>query len=88
MFRIWAREFKNNKMLRDVVIPVEGGDTRTHKVFYALSRICDEFDLGNPIWLESNISEFRRQAKTRFYADSFIEPIEFDYLEIWVLEED
>lgn len=88
MFRIWAREFRNNKMLRDIVVPVEGEDTRTHKVFHALSEICNAFDLGNPIWLDKNVEEFRRQAKTRFYADSFIESIDFDYLEIWIIEED
>lgn len=88
MFRIWAREFKNNKMLRDLVVPVPGEDTRTHKVFEALHVICDEFDLGSPIWLDANVDEFRRQAKTRFYSDSFIEQIAFDYLEIWIIEED
>lgn len=88
MFRIWAREFQNNRMIRDIVIPVEGEDTRTHKVFSALEAVCSAFDLGNPIWLDNNIEEFRRQAKTRFYADSFIEPVAFDYLELWVIEED
>ena len=88
MFRIWAREFQNNKMLRDMVVPVLGNDTRTHKVFAALTEICDAFDLGNPIWLDANVEEFRRQSKTRFYSDSFIEQIAFDYLEIWIIEED
>ena len=88
IFRIWAREFQNNKMLRDMVVPVPGEDTRTHKVFEALQVICDAFDLGNPIWLDSNVEEFRRQSKTRFYSDSFIEQIAFDYLEIWIIEED
>ena len=32
--------------------------------------------------------EFKRHAKTRFYQDNFIEEIEFDYLEIHVIEED
>ena len=40
-----------------------------------------------PIWLESNIDEFRRLDHTRFRQDSFIEPLDFDYLEIRVLEE-
>jgi hypothetical protein len=47
-----------------------------------------EFDLGKPIWLESNIREFQRHAKTRFHQDSFIEEIDFDYLEFHVIEED
>ena len=63
-------------------------ETRTHKVFMALEQICEEFDLSNPIWLDSNINEFKRIARTRFYADSFVESIDFDYLDFYVIEED
>ena len=62
--------------------------SRTQKVFHALDEICNEFDLGKPIWLETNIREFQRHAKTRFHQDSFIEEISFDYLEFHVIEED
>ena len=88
MFRLWAKEFKNNRMLRDTTICDDSQETRTHKVFQALEEVCYEFDLGKPIWLEKNIEEFKRHAKARFYQDSFIEEIEFDFLEIQVIEED
>jgi len=88
MFRLWAKTFKNTKMLRDTCIEDPSEDTRTHKIFRALEQVCREFDLGSPIWLEKTIAEFRRHSKTRFYQDSFIETIDFDYLEIQILEED
>lgn len=88
MFRMWAKEFKDNHMLRDTVICDDQNDTRTHKVFRALETVCNSFDLAKPIWLDSNIDEFKRHAKTRFYADSFIEEIPFDFLEIQIIEED
>ena len=87
MFRLWAKIFKENHLLKDVVICNDQEDTRTHKVFQALDDICYEFDLGKPIWLSSNINDFKRHAKTRFTKDSFIEQIDFDYLEIEVIEE-
>lgn len=62
-------------------------DTRTHKIFQALDDVCVAFDLGKPIWLDANVSDFKRHAKTRFLQDNFIEEIEFDYLEIQVIEE-
>ena len=37
--------------------------------------------------LDSNIAEFKRLDKTRFTRDNFIEDIDFDYLEIHVIEE-
>ena len=88
MFRVWGRTFKSNKMLQSTTIELDIPDeTRTHKVFMALEQICEEFDLSNPIWLDSNINEFKRIARTRFYADSFVESIDFDYLDFSVIEE-
>lgn len=88
MFRLWGKIWKDNHLLKDTVICDGSENTRTHKVFHGLEQICYEFDLGNPIWLDSNISDFKRHDKTRFRQDSFIEHIEFDYLEIQVIEED
>lgn len=88
MFRLWAKIWKENRMLRDTVIIDDREDTRTHKVFRALDEVCIRFDLGKPIWLDSNIREFQQHAKTRFRQDSFIEQIPFDYLEFQIIEED
>lgn len=88
MFRLWAKIFKDNRMLRDTVIINDTDDTRTHKIFQALDEICYQFDLGKPMWLDATVREFQRHAKTRFTKDNFIESIDFDYLEIQVIEED
>lgn len=88
MFRIWAKEWKNTHLIKDVVICNDDDNmSRTQKVFDAVDKICIEFDLSKPIWLESNIDEFKRLDKTRFTKDNFIDSIEFDYLEIHVIEE-
>ena len=34
------------------------------------------------------LRDFKKHSKTRFYQDNFIEQIDFDYLEIQVIEED
>ena len=87
MFRLWAKTFKDNHMIKDTVICDERADTRTHKVFNALDAVCCQFDLGKPIWLDSNVRDFQLHAKTRFCQDNFIEQIEFDFLEIQIIEE-
>ena len=86
MFRIWGRMIKDNRLIKDITVTRED-DTRTHRVFGAIDQICHEWNLGRPIWLDSNVAEFKKHAKTRFGKDSFIEEIDFDYLEIRVLEE-
>lgn len=88
MFRLWAREFKDTRMIKDICIADDREDTRTHKVFRALEEACYQFDLGKPIWLDKTIAEFKRHSKARFTQDNFIETIDFDYLEIQIIEED
>lgn len=85
--RIWFKLFQDNHLLQDTVITDDSNDTRTHKIFRALEQVCYEFDLSKPIWLDATIAEFKRHAKARFYQDNFVEQIEFDYLEIHVIEE-
>lgn len=86
--RIWGKIWKNNHLLKDTTIEDFSDDTRTHKVFHALDEICLEFDLGKPIWLDSNIREFQKHSSTKFRQDNFIEEIDFDFLEFHVIEED
>jgi len=88
MFRLWAKLFKDNHLLKDTMIVDEREDTRTHKIFRALEEACYQFDLGKPIWLDATIAEFKKHSKARFTQDNFIEAIDFDYLEIHVIEED
>lgn len=89
MFRLWAKIFKNNKMVKNMVVSNDNPDLRrTQKVFAAIDDICREFDLSKPIWLDSTIASFKRFDKARFFQDNFVEPIDFDYLEIQVIEED
>ena len=75
MFRLWGKMMKENRMLRDIVI--SNGD-------YTMSRTAM---VGHPVWLDKTIEEFKRHDKARFTQDNFIESIDFDYLEIQVLEE-
>lgn len=88
MFRLWGKIFKENHLIKDTVITDASTDTRTHKIFRALDEISYQFDLSKPLWLDATIAEFQKHAKTRFYQDNFIDTIDFDYLEIHVIEED
>lgn len=86
--RIWFKELKGNHLLRDAVIERYEDDTRTHKIFGALEEACYLFDLGKPLWLDATVAEFKRHSRARFTQDNFVETIEFDYLEMHVIEED
>lgn len=88
MFRLWAKLWKENHLIRDMVVCDDSELNRTKKIFNSLEKVCIEMDLSSPIWLNRNITEFKRYDKTRFYQDNFIDSIDCDYLEIHVIEED
>lgn len=87
MFTLWGKLFKENRLIGSSTIYDSSDETRTHKVFNSLDKICLELDLNKPIWLDKNINDFKKFSRTRFTQDSFIEEVDFDYLEIHVIDE-
>ena len=89
MFRLWAKIWKDNHLVKDIVIENDDNKlNRTRKVFAAIDSVCYAFDLSKPMWLDSTVREFQRYDKARFTQDNFVDSIDFDYLEIHVIEED
>ena len=85
---IWVKLCEDTRLLNDLTYEDYGPGSRTDKIMKALEEACKKFDLSVPIWLDVNINDFHRNSKTRFTKDSFIEHIDFDYLELQVIEED
>ena len=86
--RIWFKIWKDTKLIKDHTVINAEDDTRTHKVFASLEEACHELNLGTPVWLEKNIKDFKRFSRCRFSQDNFMEVIDFDFLEMLVIEED
>ncbi|MCR5387897.1 MAG: hypothetical protein K6E56_01480, partial [Lachnospiraceae bacterium] len=85
--RIWFRMIRDTHLINDFVYENTEKDTRTHKVFKAVDEMCLKFDLQHPVWMDSTVRDFKRSAKARFYPDAFVEEVDFDYIEIYVIEE-
>ena len=89
MFRLWAKIMVSEKMVKNMTI--ENSDSslnRTKKIFNSIDEICYAYDLSKPIWLDKNIREFKKNSRTRFTKDNFVDEIEFDSMDIEVIEED
>ena len=79
----------SGKMVKNMTI--ENSDSslnRTKKIFNSIDEICYAYDLSKPIWLDKNIREFKKNSRTRFTMDNFVDEIEFDSMDIEVIEED
>ena len=88
MFRLSAKEMKNGRCIKDMIYKDDSETNRTAKVMRGVQTVCHEWNLAVPIWLDLNIKDFKSFSMCRFNQDSFIETLDFDYLEIRVIEED
>ena len=53
----------------------------------ALREACHDMDVPAPIWLNKNENEFSQFRRTAFGADSFVENVAFDRMEIEFLDD-
>ncbi len=89
MFRLWGKVYKNSRIIQDTVICIDDQKLPYKaKVDSALLELCMQFDLQRPLWLKDNDKDFKQFFRTVFRKDHFIEHIEFDYLEIELIEND
>lgn len=88
MFRMWIKLWKDNHLLKDMVYENEEELNRTAKIFKGITESCQSWDLAEPIWLPLNVKDFKAFSRVKFYKDSYIETIDFDYYELQVIEED
>lgn len=88
MLRVWGIIRKNNKILKDMVADYAGDDIREiDMLHHCIQRICYDFDLQRPMWLPKNQREYEDYRRILLTQDNFIEPIDFDVLELEILDD-
>lgn len=88
MFRLWGKIYRKRKLSQDMVVCDDTARERDEKIQAALEEVCRAYDLAAPLWLDLNRDDMARRGKCRFNSDNFVEEIDFDYLEIQIIEED
>jgi hypothetical protein len=87
MFRLWGKIIKNNRIVSDQVFEDNMTGLRLEdKLDQGLEALCYHFDIQKPMWFDDHSSDLNLVGKTSFKADHFIENIDFDYLEIEIIE--
>ena len=80
---------KNNKIIMDMVSEYSGADlSEQDRLHRCIEEICYKLDLERPIWLEKNQREFEEYKRAVLTQDNFMEKIDFDALEIEVIQDD
>jgi hypothetical protein len=87
MYKLWAKKIKSNKIIGSITIKNNEDISFSHKTDKSIKEICQKFDLSVPLWLEKHRTEFSEFKYVTFEADDFIDDIDFDKLEIELIED-
>lgn len=87
MYRIWGKRIKDNKIIEEMTYENKDDSLPINEALeLALDEFTYAFDLQKPMWFNKNTKEMAKFHATSFHEDQFIEDIDFDYLEIQLLE--
>ena len=79
MFKIWAKVFKDGKIIKQLTY--ERDEKFTYAQFFNyLADICEGLDIATPVLLKTHIFNYAKFSMTRFIPRDFAEPVEFDKL--------
>ncbi len=89
MFRLWGKVYKDDSIIKDTVVGMDDQNLSTDTLTYScMDKLCDIFDIQHPMWLKDNHKEYPVYRRTVFKQDHFIEEIDFDHLEIEIIEDE
>ena len=83
MSRLWIRLIRHHRIARQQTVDCPWGGQHE-----ALRDACHELDVPAPIWLNKNENEFEQFRRTAFTADSFVESVSFDRMEVEFLDDE
>ncbi len=86
MIKIWGRTIKKNKIIKSHTVEYYGTFTEDI-VMDGIYSICLEFDIPRPIVLNKHERDISNFLMVKFFADDFIEKVDFDRLEVNVFIE-
>ena len=87
MYKLWARKIKDNKIIASLNIKNNEKISLSEKKDKCFKEICQKFDLSVPLWLEKHSNEFSKFKYVTFYQEDFIDDIDFDKLEIELIDD-
>lgn len=80
---LWVRMMRRQRIIKQLDIPCGREDPSD-----ALAEACHQLDISVPLWLDKNSRDWDEFAQTRFLPDAFMDPVDFDRLEIEFIDPD
>jgi hypothetical protein len=83
MARLWMKLYKHHRIAKQATAPCDLMDIEP-----AITSLCKEFDIPNPLWLNKHENEFSEFRRTTFIAEHFMEDVDFERMEIEYLDDE
>lgn len=80
---LWVRVIRRHRIERQLVEPCTADGAQE-----ALTEACRKLDLSCPIWLPRHSRDWAEYMQTRFLPDDFMDSVNFDRLEIELIDPD
>lgn len=87
MYKLWAKTIKNNRIINSLVVENKENISGEEKRSKCIKEICKTLDLSIPLWLKKHEIEFSQFKYVVFYPEDFIDEIDFDKLEIELIDD-
>ncbi len=87
MYKLWAKKIKHNKIISSITVKNDEDISFSEKRDKCIKEICQKFDLSVPLWLDKHRIEFSEFKYVTFYEDDFMDDIDFDKLEIELIDD-
>ena len=87
MYKLWAKKIKSNKIIDSIVVKNKEDISLEQKRDKCLKEICKKLDISVPVWLKKHDFEFSQFKYVIFYSHDFIDEIDFDKLEIELIDD-
>ena len=86
--KLWAIVRLGGKIKKDAVLTADYSppldDTELHEI---LKSLCYELDLACPVVLSKHLKDMAAFSRTAFLPGDFMEPVDFDRLELEIITE-
>lgn len=86
MYKLWARKIKKNNLIDSIVVKNKEDIPSQEKRDKCFKEICQKLDLSVPVWLSKHDLEFSQFKYVTFYPHDFIDEVDFDKLEIELID--
>lgn len=88
MYKLWAKKISKNHIINSVVVKNKEDISLLYKRDKCLKEICQKLDISVPVWLKKHDQEFSQFKYVTFYPQDFIDEVDFDKLEVELIDDD